>query len=134
MSVLSKIESAVDAISTINSIAGKVNQLQSTGLLNGINLSNITPDNIGGIGNQLTANLQQQSNSLMESINGSIDVNSIENIANNITPEDVGIDINSMFNDIPGFDPSMLEGISFKWGDKNVIKHRNTLLLREIPR
>lgn len=114
MSVLSKIESAVDAITTINSIAGKVNQLQSTGLLNGINLNNITPDNISGIGSQLTANIQQQSNNLMSSINDSVDVNSIESLASSITPEDVGIDINSMFNDIPGYDPSMLKGISFK--------------------
>lgn len=117
MGLLGKIESIVNIANTATSIASTVNQMQSGGLLKGINLSNITPSEIGGIANQITSNCQSSASMLTSGLDGYINVGDIENLAKNIKPEDVGIDTNEIFkelNDVPGFDPSMLNGIEFK--------------------
>ena len=118
MGALSTINGILSAVETTANIASTVNSLSSSGLLKGINLNNITPQNISGVGTTLMSNITGQSDSIMKEVESSmIDVSEIERVAETITPEDVGIDTSSVFDElksIPGFDPSMLEGIDFK--------------------
>lgn len=117
MGVLSSIESIVNIANTATNMASTINQLQSGGLLKGINLNNITPSEINGIANQITTNCQSSATMLTSGLDSYVNVSDIENLAKNIKPEDVGINTDDIFKDlknVPGFDPSILNGIEFK--------------------
>lgn len=88
--ILGKIEKVVNVATTVNSIVGK---LDSSGLLKGINLNNLTPDSIKSVGSNLQSTIQSQSDSMMNELMGSINVNEIQNMATSITPEELGIEI-----------------------------------------
>lgn len=111
--VLKKIENVVSGAMSIKNIASTVS---SSGLLNGISLKDIDPNNIGAIGEKIKANITSASNGIMGDITSSasaLDTGAMENVMSSITPSDLGIDLNEL-KQIPGFDPSMLDGISFR--------------------
>lgn len=115
-SILGKIEKAVNIASTVSNIASKVN---SSGLLNGVNLKNIKADEISSIGNLLQGNIDGMASNLTSQISGAVDTSQFENMASSITPEDLGMDLDmseftSQFGNIEGLDTSILNGISFK--------------------
>lgn len=116
--LLSKINAIVNTASTVNNIASTVKQINQSGLLNGVDFKNINVNNIGQIGNTVKSNIERQAAELTGVATGSTsNVSEIEKLANSITPEDLGIDkkaIAQEFTNIPGFDPSMLDGIMFK--------------------
>lgn len=128
--ILHRVEKIVDTVTTFNSIYTKLN---TSGLLSGINLNNIDPKNIGGIGNTIQSNVQNIANGLVGDISGSFDTSEIENIAKTMTPEELGVEmpdmssitsqvesemssiegINASDFDFSGIDLSDLERISF---------------------
>lgn len=128
--ILHRVEKIVDTVTTFNSIYTKLN---TSGLLSGINLNNIDPKNIGGIGNTIQSNVQNIANGLIGDISGSFDTSEIENIAKTMTPEELGVEmpdmssitsqvesemssiegINASDFDFSGMDLSDLERISF---------------------
>lgn len=125
MSILSKIEKIVDAVTTIDSIANKIN---SSGILNGININNIKPGDISSAGSTIQSNIQSMTSGLTTQMTASFDTSQFEDLATSIKPEDMGIDMNEItkelnmnmgdFKDMPGFDMSEIEnafnGISFR--------------------
>lgn len=128
--ILHRVDKIVDTVTTFNSIYTKLN---TSGLLSGINLNNIDPKNIGGIGNTIQSNVQNIANGLVGDISGSFDTSEIENIAKTMTPEELGVEmpdmssitsqvesemssiegINASDFDFSGMDLSDLERISF---------------------
>lgn len=119
MSFLSKIEKAVDVASSLKSIAGK---LDSSGLLNGINLNNIDVGNLNNMGSIIQSNISGMTDGFTKEIMDSVNMDEIEKIGADIKPSDLGIDMNEFTNfDIPGVDTSSLgidlsslNGLEFK--------------------
>lgn len=71
-----------------------VNTVNSSGILNGIDFTNLSPEGIKNIGSQISSNLKSQQSSILGGLNGiSFDASSIEDIASSITPKDLGMDI-----------------------------------------
>lgn len=109
--ILHRVEKIVDTVTTFNSIYTKLN---TSGLLSGINLNNIDPKNIGGIGNTIQSNVQNIANGLVGDISGSFDTSEIENIAKTMTPEELGVempDMSSITSQVES-EMSSIEGIN----------------------
>lgn len=111
--MLRTVANIVDGAFSIKRIATTIN---SSGILNGINVKDIDPNNLGAIGEKIKSNITSSSDSIMGDLSGlssSFDTSSMEKVMSSIELSDVGIDTSEL-EKIPGFDKSMLEGISFK--------------------
>lgn len=105
MGLIDKIYKVTKSVDNITSIASK---LDGSNLLGNLNLKNFDFNNLGSFGSGIESQLSGISNEITSGLDGVIDVNEIQNIAQSITPADVGLDFSNIDTGIEGLDLSSL--------------------------
>lgn len=105
MGLIDKIYKVTKSVDNITSIA---NKLDGSNLLSNLNLKNFDFNNIGSFGSGIESQLSGISNDITSGLDGVIDINEIQNIAQSITPEDVGLDFSNIDTGIEGLDLNSL--------------------------
>ena len=105
------IDKVYKIVKTANSVVDLSNKINGSELIKGLNLQSFNINNFGSFGGNMDGMLSGFANEITSGLNNVVNVDELQNIAQSITPADVGIDLGKIDTGIDGFDLSDL-GIS----------------------
>lgn len=111
----------IDKVYKVAKIADITQRLSSVAsvdsLTKGLNLGSFDINNLGSIGGNIEGMISGKVSEITGGLENSIDVSQIQNLASEVTPADVGIDMSSIETGIEGLDLNKLginlNGLSF---------------------